>query len=405
MTRGWSARFCSLVTAMSIASYSDAGIWGTQPVLGISGDYSSNPALLNLPDTAETHAALLLDAPTTYVGDAFKLSILPSFRLSNSEGYSSLDSDYGHLTASSEFDAARNTLTVSGELARDSSLYHDYLLSGSTGVRRDTTMADVNWDHQLTERYEVDTDVNWSRVRYGESVGAPTLVDYKYTSIAPTLAWMQSELGKFTVSASGSRYNSLDGTTESTSANLQLGFAKKLSEIWSLTASAGYSRAKNQINTGEVVLEITPDGLVFVRVPVTLKSNQNGSVFAVNLSRQTELLGFSAAVSRQLVPTGFAFLSLQNSYELKATYNESPRWTFSGDLHRVQYQQPEYSGAAANLNITYLQLTAAWQWTEHLTLTVNASRVMEHFAVPSVLVSSTGVSLELARQFDWKSLP
>src|SRR5271168_1622872 len=103
--RRW-ARFCLLAAAMSIARFSDAGVWGAQPVVGVAGDYSTNPALLNLPNTEESHVALLVDAPTTYNGDAFKFSILPSFRLSDTQGYSSLDSDYEHLNVSGEFDTA-----------------------------------------------------------------------------------------------------------------------------------------------------------------------------------------------------------------------------------------------------------------------------------------------------------
>jgi hypothetical protein len=389
---------------MSIANRSDAGVWGTQPVIGIAGDYASNPALLNLPDTAETHAALLLDAPTTYVGDAFKLSIMPSFRLSNAEGYSSLDSDYEHLTVGSEFDNERGMVTVTGVAARDSSLYHDYLHNGSTGVRRDTTTADVNWDRQLSERYEVDTDVNATRVRYGESTGTATLVDYKYASITPTLAWLESERGKLTASANVGRYNSLDGTTQSTSANLQLGFVKQLSEIWSVTASAGYSRANDEFDTKEALLEFTQNGPIIALVPFTLKSNQNGSVYSVNLSRQTELLLFSTTASRQLAPTGFAFLSRQDNYEIKATYNESPRWVFSGDLRRIDYQQPSNSGTVTNQHVTYLQLAGVWQWTEHWTVTINASRIMEDYGSSRISIGSTGVGLELSRQFNWKSL-
>ncbi len=409
MTRRWLARFCSLAAAMSIASLAKAGVWGTQPVLGISGDYSTNPGLLDVPNTAESHAALLFDAPTTYNGAAFRFSVLPSFRLSNTEGYSSLDSDYEHLTVNSEFDTDRDTFTAAATVARDSSLYHDYLLSGSAGVRRDTATADLNWDRRLTERFELDTDVNSMRVRYGESTGLSTLVDYKYTSITPTIAWAESERGKLTVAASVGRYNSLDGTTQSSSENLQLGFTEKLTEIWSLSASAGYSRANNEIDTREEALEFTQYGPVIVLIPIVLKSTQNGSVYSVNLSRQTESLLLSAIASRQLVPTGFAFLSRQDSYEIKVAYNESERWTFNGDLHRVNYQQPENaqtilaSGSVYDLSITYLQISAAWQWTEHWTLTVNASRVMEHYGSPSIGIAASGVGLELSRQFNWKS--
>jgi hypothetical protein len=399
-----SARVCFLAAAMSIANLGTAGVWGTQPVLGVSGDYSSNPALLNLPNTAETHAALLLDAPTTYAGDAFKLSILPSFRLSDSRGYSSLDSDYEHLNIRGEYDTDLGVFTATGGVARDSSLYHDYLLSGSTGVRRDTASADLNWDRQLTERLEVNNDLSYIRVRYDAAVGATTLVDYKYTSFTPTLAWAQSERAKLTVAANAGRYDSLNGQTDSTSATLQLGFVKQLTEIWSLSASAGYSRANNELHTEQESLEFTQNGPVIVLVPITVKSTQNGSVYLVNLGRQTQLLTLSAIASRQLTPTGFAFLSRQENYELKATYNPTERWTFNADVHRVNYQQPQSTGAVVDINVSYLQLSAAWQWTEHWTLTLNALRVMEHFGAPGSDVASNGVSVGFSRQFNWKQI-
>jgi hypothetical protein len=397
-----SARHCLLAAAMSIASPGKAGVWGTQPVLGVSGDYYSNPALLNLPNTAETHASLLLDAPATYVGDAFKLSILPSFRLSDSQGYSSLDSDYEHLNIRSEFDTDLSALVATAGAARDSSLYHDYLLSGSTGVRRDTATADLNWDRHLTERLDVDTDVNSMRVRYGEAVGVPTLIDYKYTNVTSTLAWAQSERTKLTASANAGRYDSLDGTTRSTSANLQLGLVRQISEIWSLSSSAGYSRADNELHTEEPSLEVIANVPTVVLIPITVKSTQNGSVYLVNLSRQTQSLTLSAIASRQLTPTGFAFLSRQQAYELRGTYTPSERWTLSGDVHRVTYQQPASTGVIAGINVSYMQLSAAWQWTEYWTVTANASRVMEHYGAPSVNVASSGVSVEFSRQFNWK---
>jgi hypothetical protein len=401
--RGW-ARLCLLAAAMSIASQGKAGVWGTQPVLGVSGDYYSNPALLNLPNTAETHAALLLDAPATYVDDAFKVSILPSFRLSDSQGYSSLDSDYEHLSVRGELDSERNVFTATAGVARDSSLYHDYLLNGSTGVRRDTGTADLNWDRQLTERFDLNTDLNSVRVRYAEAAGTATLIDYKYTSLTPSLAWSQSERAKINVSANAGRYDSLNGQTKSTSANLQLGFVKQITEIWSLSASAGYSRANNELHTEQESFEESPNGPVLVLIPVDIKSTQNGTVYSVNLSRQTQVLLLSAVASRQLAPTGFAFLSRQDNYELKASYNESERWTLSGDVHRVNYQQPQSTGAEVDINVTYFQISTAWQWTEHWTVTLNATHVMERSAAPSASVASSGVSLVFSRQFNWKQI-
>src|SRR3984957_17653587 len=402
MTPRQTARVCVLAAAMTIARLCHAGVWGAQPVIGSSGDYATNPGLLNLPNTAENHVALLLDAPTSYNGDAFKFSVLPSFRLSDTQGYSSLDSDYAHLNVSSEFDTARSALILSAGLARDSSLFHDYILDGATGVRRDTATADLNWDRHLTERLEFSTDISWSRVRYGQSVGVGTLTDYQYTSATPTLAWDESEQTKITATASAGQYKSLDGTTKSTNANLQLGFVKKLTEIWSLSASGGYSRSNNEIDITEQFLGFTRNGFAVVSVPIAVKSRQNGSVFSATLSRQTELLTLAADASRQLSPTGFAFLSRQDSYGLKATYAATEHWTFGADAHRVIYQQPQRNGAVIDLDINYLKASATWQWTEHWTLAINASYLLEHYGTPSIGIATTGVSVELSRQFDWK---
>src|SRR5271155_949706 len=123
------ARLCALAAAMSLANLSGAGVWGSQPVVGIVGDYYTNPALIDIPNAAETHTDLLVDAPTSYVADAYKLTLLPSFRISNAQGYSLLDSNYQHLSISNEFDGPRDTLIATTSAARDSSLYRDFLLS------------------------------------------------------------------------------------------------------------------------------------------------------------------------------------------------------------------------------------------------------------------------------------
>src|ERR1700687_1015835 len=135
MTRRRSSLLCLCVAAMTRSSCIWAGVWGVDPALGIDADYSTNPALLDVPHTAETHGALLLDAPATYNGDAFKLSVMPSFRFSNSSGYSSVASDYEHVNVKGEFDTERSVLSVAAGVDRDSSLYQNYLTDGSTGVR------------------------------------------------------------------------------------------------------------------------------------------------------------------------------------------------------------------------------------------------------------------------------
>ncbi|MGO9934965.1 MAG: hypothetical protein ACLPV8_24580 [Steroidobacteraceae bacterium] len=400
MTWRKSAPACLYVAAMLPSSVAKSGVWGMDPVLGVVGDYATNPALLTVPHTAETNGALLLDAPTTYNGDAFEFYVLPSFRLGDSQGYSSVASDYEHLNVKGEFDNERGTLTAAAGVARDSSLYQDYLTNGSTGVRRDTVTADLNWDRLLTERIDFDADVNSQQVRYGESVGAPTLVNYIYTSVSPTFAWITSEKNKLTVTASVGRYDSLNGTTESRSANLQVGFVRQLSEIWSFTGTAGYSRSLNRLNTEEEAFVDTPNGPAIELVPVTVESSQNGTVYLANVTRHGSRLVLNASASRQLTPTGFAYLSRQEVYEIKATYYLTARWSLGPDARDVKSQNPALPSEVTDFTVKYLGLSANWRWTEQLTLSMSASRVTERVQPPGYNLASNELAITLSRQFN-----
>lgn len=400
MIVGPSALRCLWFAAMMRLSCAQAGVWGVDPLIGVVGDYSTNAQLIDEPHTAKADAALLLNAPTTYNGNAFELFVTPSFRFSNDTGYSTVTSDYERLNVKSEFDAQRSVFTVSGAVSQDSSLYYDYLTNGGTGVRRDSWMADLNWDRTLTERVDLDTDVNFSHVRYAEGAGVSTLTDYKYTSISPVLSWNSSERGKLTVSAGVARYDSLDGATSSREANLQVGFVRQLSEIWSLTSAVGYSRALDRLNEGEEFLEFTPNGPVIVFVPFTLKSAQNGTVYSLSLSRKGEQLTINATASRQLTPTGFNYLALVSAYEATAAFACSERLSLGADVRYVKSQTPQQQGTGYETTAKYVGLNASWRLTERWTATIGGSYVTERYAPPGVHVASSEVSITMSRQFD-----
>jgi hypothetical protein len=398
-SRRWAPAACWYLAAMLHSSAARAGVWGMDPVLGLVGDYSTNPALLSVPHTAETNGALLIDAPTTYNSDAFAFSILPSFRLGDSKGYSSLASDYEHLSTKAEFDSERGMLTATAGIARDSSLYLNYLTNGSVGVQRDAATADLDWQRLLTERLEFDADVNTQHVKYGQSSGTSTLVDYQYTSITPALSWKTSERNKLTATASVGRYNSLDGTTESRSANLQVGFIRQLSEIWSVTATVGYSRALNEFDTEQPEFVFTANGPTIELVPLTLESSQNGSIYAVNLTRQGSRLVLNASASRQLTPTGFAYLSPQKSYEIKSSYSLTDRWSLAADARYVNAQNPQLHTVPTDYTIKYLVISTDWRWTEKLTLSLSASRVTERIVSPNFNLASSELTVTLSHRF------
>lgn len=396
------ARYCLLLAAMSLTEFARAGVWATDPVLGLAAEYSTNPALLYVDHTAETHGAVLIDAPTTYRANDVSLSIQPSFRISNSTGYSSLASDYAHLSAAGEIDSERGTLTLTSQVARDSSLYVDYGLNGSTGVRRDTTLVDLSWVRSLTERLNFDWDINSSRVIYGPSGGITTLTDYHYTSAAPALAWDVSERTTLTLVGGAGLYQANGGATKSVNSDLELGFKRRLAEVWTLSANAGYSRESNRISQNVFVGYEIEDG--FFIVPVyryeTFRSTNTGSVFTGNLTRTWRLFSLTAAASRTLVPTGFAFLARQTSYQVSFDYPWTARWTFDGHVRRLTSVSEQVAGPTIDDSYWDLGLSAAWQMSEKWTLTLRASRVTARYTQPVVDVGATGFAVQFSRRFN-----
>jgi hypothetical protein len=408
MQRGWPAPLCLTAAAMLHASAARAGVWSMDPVLGITGDYASNPLLVELPHTAQSDAAALIDAPTTFNANDFKLSVLPSLRLGDTRSYSSVNSDYEHLSVKAELDTERSVLKATAGVSRDSSLYQNYLTNGEAGVRRDAVLGDLNWDRFLTERVDFDADISTTRVRYGSAAGIGQLVDYKYTSIAPILSWSASPRAKITFSASAGQYDSLDATTRSRNANLQIGFVWQLTAIWSLTATGGFSRSMNRDNfveylvltpTGEEI-ETAPNGFVLETIPVHLNASSSSSIYSVTLDREGERWTLNATASRQELPTGFAFLSRQNTFELKANYSLSARWSLGADARYVDAEDPQPAGGSVNRTVSYFALNSYWRWTEHWTLTFGASRVSEHYQSARYDLVSNQIAVTLSRRFN-----
>jgi hypothetical protein len=396
MTRRASAHSCLWAgIVMSFANVSRAGVWETDPVLGLAAEFSSNPALLNISHTAETHGAVLIDAPTTYRANSESFTVQPSFRISDSSGYSSLASDYAHLTMIGQLDGELSTLIGTAQTARDSSLYYDYALNGSTGVRRDTTLADVAWSRALAERLSLNLEVNSSKVAYEQpssSTNLTNVVDltnYRYTSGNPTLSWKTSERTTLTIQGSAGLYESSDGATKSVNSTLGFGVKRQLTELWSLTANGGISRETNTIKVSEGGFSLG-----------TFHATDNGTVFSAQIVRQGQLLSLSATASRSLVPTGFSFLAVQESYQLGFEYPLSARWTLDGHVRRLKSSDPQAFGPTVEEDYTDAGLSAAWLFTEKWTVTLRASRITAKSPSQESGVNASGVALQLSRRFD-----
>jgi hypothetical protein len=207
-----------------------------------------------------------------------------------------------------------------------------------------------------------------------------------------------SELNTIKLLGTYGSYESLNGATQSTSENAQLGFVRQLTEIWTLSTSAGYSRSAN---TEKTLVDFF--GFIF---PVTQKANQEGTVYAATLSRQGERFNFSGGVSRALQPSGFAFLSRQDSYNVSGTYTRSERWDFALSAAWLKAVNPPVNAGEAQLNgpeinnrYLNVHLTANWHWTPEWVASITATRITQQYGPPTVSAGSSGVRLDIVRHF------
>src|SRR5262249_45471354 len=161
-----------------------------------------------------------------------------------------------------------------------------------------------------------------------------------YLSVGPTLSRALSERNTAKLSAGYGLYQSLDGLTESRSESLDLALVRQLTEIWSLTASVGYSKSVNS----QKVYENFFFGRIFIG---EFSSNQDGVIYAATLTRQGQRTQFSAGVAKALQPTGFAFLSRQDSFNLNASYTRSERWDFTAAASWQRALNPVVVGGSA----------------------------------------------------------
>jgi len=381
-----------------ISGTNRAGPLSMEPMIGVASEYASNPFLNSSQARAQNNQALLFDDPTRYDLDSLHIAIDPSIRYGDSGSYASLASNYFHLSGSTILLSDLDTLTLKAGLGRDSSLYQYGLASDGVGVRSDSNSASLDWQHTLTERGSIALDGGWSRVLYSQGAAATGLVDYRYYSAGATASYALTERNTLQLTVNAGQYSALDNLTSSRNFALRLGFDRKLTEIWSLSTSLGYAKSNNseKIYSGPVFVGSVEYGPYYLE---TVHASQRGPVFNAGVTRTGETVTFKAYASRAFLPSGFAFLSRQDIADIEANYLRSDRLSFGAVL---SYQTTATPAPNASLYSTHYfsgQLSAAWHWTPNWLITLNTRWIKVRYDLPPVEAQSTGVSLQISRQF------
>jgi hypothetical protein len=358
----------------------------------VVGQYASNPALLAVDQQSEANAALTVNLPLNYDLDDFHFVATPNVRYGNATGYSSLTSNTFHLDSSAQLANDLGSTTVTGALYRDSSLLYAGELANGIGVRRDTASVDLNWQRALSERVQVQLDLNGVRTLYAQndepSGTLSSLVDYRYGSFSPAIGYSLSERNTLRVIGSVGRYQAINGLSASDSVSLQLGFDRQLSEMWALKTTAGYSKANDK------------ESFYFHKFLLgNVATTQNSTVYSANLVRQGELATLTFGASRALAPTGFAYLSRQQTVDVLAKYMYSERWTFNASINWQTNTNPPNGNGSAERQYYFGSFSANWHWTEQWMLTLQAIKVTQRYGEPASSSTSNGLSLQIAKQF------
>ena len=105
------------------------------------------------------------------------------------------------------------------------------------------------------------------------------------------------------------------------------------------------------------------------------------------------------AISRAIQPSGLGALLTQDDVSLKASIPWTYRLTLAATLHGSRISDPLQPLAVNGQRYANVDLSANWQWTEHWTLQLQGTYLVERVISVEPTASSTSVYLNLLRQF------
>ena len=398
---------CAVACALAAAAAPlRAGSLGSEPSLGLSAGFQSNPLLdPNSNASAET-LALLLNLPVAFNGRRSTFTLSPRLRAGATRGEVAPLSNYQYVDANWDYKGERNELVADAEWHRDSTLYNQYersVLGGNT-LRRLEETGSLTWRHDLSERSTFQLQGAEDRVLYGAEQ-VQTLTSFNYGQGSAKYGYQLSENWQASLEGGFTRYELRDQSYRTDATYVQFGLARTLSEYWSLSMSAGASALKSRQFIERYVIEQDPQGALHIVLKrFELHSGDHTRSYALSAKRQFEQWELNLSGSRALQPSGFGALATQDDLSLRATGHWSERLTLSGTLHGSRL-----SDASGRLNLGSRRyydcdLSANWQWREHWSVEAQAALYMERAAASSPTRSNVLVFLTLTRQFGRQGL-
>jgi len=321
-------------------------------------------------------------------------------RFAETQGVAALLSNYQYLDADWKLSQELNTIVLGGSWHRDSTFYNLFenaALNG-TNLHRQEEMGNASWQRLFGERSDVTILGSYDQVNYGQN---PSFYVVSYDYLQGTLQYDRtlSERWKWTTAVGYGQYQLRDQSYRSDNRFAQTSLTYSLSELWSGSLQLGYSRVTSLTQEQQLAIFQAPGG-GFELGFETLKigASQGTDSFSATVERKGERLVLDLAASQAIEPSGLGALLTEDDASIAVNMPWSERWSFGARLHGARLSDPLQQISLSDRRFYDADLNASWLVTEHWTLQLNATYLLQRYSSSLPVGASTAVGLTLSRQ-------
>jgi hypothetical protein len=368
--------------------------------VGLAADYNSNPFLRNSDIQGAESEAIVANLPATYTSDTISYELIPRVRFAETQGITSLLSNYQYLDADWKLNQELNTVALGGSWHRDSTFYNVFenaVLNG-TNLHRQEETGNASWQRLFGERSDVEILASYDQVNYSQN---PSLFVVSYDYLQGTLQYDRtlSERWKWTTAVGYGQYQLRDQSYRSENRFAQTSLTSSLTELWSGSLQLGYSRVTSLTQEQQLAIFQAPGG-GFELGFETLKigASQGTDSFAATVERKGERLVLDLAASRAIEPSGLGALLTQDDASIAVNLPWTERWTVGARLHGARISDPLQQISYSNRRYYDAGLNASWLVTEHWTLQLSGTYFVQRYSSSVPVGASSSIALSLSRQ-------
>ena len=279
---------------------SAAAEWSAQPSIWWYLDYESNRRLALSGETPDEMGSMTVDLLLRRLTETDELTLHPQAQVQRFTRDSALDANNGSLQLLASHKAELWSIASTATVSRESTLITELASTGivDANSRQDLLSDTLSVTRQFSASQGIEADVSYSDVTYPNGLPAG-LVGYHNTGGSFSYVYTYSQRTTWSLVASGTDLLSELGIT-SKDAGASLQWKHSFTSLLSMTASVGATRARVAGATG------------------------SGSVWDLELVRNTERAKWSFTLRRDVEPNGLGVLLSHEELDLSVLRNVAP---------------------------------------------------------------------------------